>query len=67
MGDSLTVADTTMFDVLNNFSFNMFPSVAESFPKLVAFKARIAAQESMAAYLAGDAYKKLAPFASREK
>jgi len=61
-GDSVTVADMTMFDVLNNFSFNLFPSVKANFEKLSAFYDRIAALPNVSAYMASEKYTALMAF-----
>jgi len=62
VGNAVTVADMTMFDVLNNFSFNLFPSTKANFPKLVAFHQRVAALPKMKAYMDSDGYKALFAF-----
>jgi hypothetical protein len=61
------VADLGVFDILTNFSFNMLPSVKASFPKLVAFAARMAARPKMAAYLESPKYTALFAFPNLEK
>jgi len=62
VGDSVTVADMTVFDVLNNFSFNLFPSVKANFAKLSAFYDRIAALPAISAYMASEKYTCLMAF-----
>ena len=61
------VSDLGVFDILTNFSFNMLPSVKASFPKLVAFAARVAARPKMAAYLESPKYTALFAFPNLEK
>ena len=61
------MADLGVFDILTNFSFNMLPSVKASFPKLVAFAARVAARPKMAAYLESPKYSALFAFPNLEK
>ena len=62
VGDSLTVADLTAFDIFNNFGFNLLPSAKADFPKLVAFHERIAKHEKIAAYMASSQYTSLMAF-----
>jgi glutathione S-transferase len=66
VGDAVTVADLTAFDIFNNFGFNLLPSKKGSFPKLVAFMERIAARPKIAAYMASEKYTGLMPFGSAE-
>ena len=61
-GDSVTVADMTMFDVLNNLSFNVFPSIKADYAILSAFYDRIAALPNIKAYLATEKYTSLGVF-----
>merc|ERR1712166_313298 len=62
VGDAITVADIAVFDVLNNFSFNLFPSVKADFSKLSALYDRIAALPNMSAYMATEKYTSLMAF-----
>jgi len=66
VGNEVSAADMTMFDVLNDFSFNLFPSAKANFPKLVAFYNRVAALPKIKAYMATDKYKNLAMWPSFE-
>ena len=67
---SVTAINTFLFhdafDVITNFSFNLFPSAKADFPKLVAFAARVAARAKMAAYLESEKYTALMPFPKLE-
>ena len=56
------MADLGAFDIVTNFSFNLFPSAKASFPKLVSFAGRVAARPKMAAYLEREKYTALMPF-----
>ena len=60
------MADLTVFDILNNFSFNLFPSLEVEFAKLTAFAGRIAALPEMAAYLASEKFTSLMAFPKLE-
>lgn len=62
VANQLSVADLTVFDILKNFSFNMFPSLKPQFPKLAAFADRVAAVPKIAAYLASEKYTVLMAF-----
>lgn len=64
--NKVSLADCGVFDILNNFSFNLFPSVESDYPKLVAFRDRMAARPKMAAYIASEQYTKLMPFPKLE-
>jgi len=66
VGSSCTVADIAVFDVVNNFSFNLLPSTKAGFPKLAAFQARMEARPKMAAYMASENYQKLMAFPNLE-
>lgn len=66
VGGTITVADLTAFDSMNNFGFNLLPSAAADHPKLVAFCDRIKARPKIAAYMASEAYTTLMPFGSLE-
>ena len=61
------MADLGAFDVITNFSFNLFPSAKADFPKLVAFAARVAARPKMAAYLESAKYTALLAFPNLEQ
>ena len=62
----MTVADMTMFDILNNFSFNLFPSIKSDYSKLSEFYDRIAALPNISEYMNSDKYKALMAFPSLE-
>ena len=61
------MADLGAFDIITNFSFNLFSSAKESFPKLVAFAARVAARPKMATYLESAKYTALLAFPNLEQ
>lgn len=60
--NKISIADLAAFDIFNNFSFNLFPSLEAEFPKLVAFRDRVAARPRIAAYLESEKFTKLLPF-----
>jgi glutathione S-transferase len=66
VGDSCTVADVDVFDVCNNFSFNLLPSMKADFPKLSAFMTRFAERPNIKSYLASEKFTKLMAFGSCE-
>jgi len=66
VGNTVSVADMTAFDIFTNFSFNLFPSVKKDYPKLAAFVDRVASRPNMASYLASEKYTCLMAFPSLE-
>jgi len=64
--NKVSVADCGAFDIFNNFSFNLFPSLEAEYPKLVAFRDRMAARPKMAAYLTSEKFTKLMAFPKLE-
>ena len=66
VGDGITVADLTAFDVFNNFSLNLLPSFKGKYPKIDAFVDRIKARPNIAAYMASEKFTSLMPFGSKE-
>lgn len=66
VGNQLSVADLGVFDILKNFSFNLFPSLKTEYPKLITFIDRIAVVPKIAAYLSSEKYTSLMPFPSLE-
>ena len=61
-GSSCTIADCTVFDVCNNYTFNLLPGTIDAYPKLKAFMARFAARPKIQAYMATDQFTKLRGF-----
>jgi len=66
IGGSCTVADIVVFDLVNNYSFNLFPATKAQFPKLAAFLERMQARPKIAAYMATEKYQNLQPFPNLE-
>jgi len=66
VGDQLSVADLTAYDILTNFSFNLFPSLKAEFATLAAFADRIAAVPEIAAYIASEKFTSLMAFPKLE-
>jgi glutathione S-transferase len=62
-----SIADITVFDCCNNYSFNIVPSSKGSHPKLSAFMDRCAARPNMKAYMASEQFASLRPFPCLEK
>ena len=62
VGETISIADITVFDALTNFGEGLIPGVLDGFPQLKAWKERIAARPRVAAYLASEAFSKLMKF-----
>ena len=62
VGETVSIADITVFDALTNFGEGLIPGVLDAFPKLKAWKERLAARPKIAAYLASEAFSKLMKF-----
>jgi glutathione S-transferase len=54
VGDSLTVADTAVFDILVNNALNWIPDSLNDFPNLKKFHDHVAGHEKIGAYLASE-------------
>jgi len=53
-GGTLSIADISVFDVLDNCAEGLVPGSLDGYPNLKAFHSRIAARPRIAAYLASD-------------
>jgi len=62
MGEELSVADCTVYDVVTSFGSNLVVDVLQDFPKLKAFVERFEANPNISAYLSGPIYEGLMKF-----
>jgi glutathione S-transferase len=62
VGTSLSVADITVFDVINTYVHCMYPDCLSNFPKLEAHEARMLALPAIKTYRESEAFKRLRAF-----
>lgn len=62
VGDSLTIADISVYDVCTNFGANRVPGALNEFPALKAWVDKVESNEGIKKYLASDSYAGLMKF-----